>query len=180
MHGLGILSSWSGNLDKNNITGLTPYSDYYNYQFFGFYENIFDRYVKFVRNNEKSTWTNYTYQLNMAVANGTSFNSYSEFVTAVKSSTQWKYAEYALTSATTDASLYFTPAEDTSWNEDIELESGLNPFKSGSSICHVSQKLNTTSDFLLTWSREPGITLEESIQIGGNYSSPIGPRIYLY
>ncbi|RHZ59186.1 hypothetical protein Glove_365g217 [Diversispora epigaea] len=181
MHGLGILSSWNDDLETSDdqvFTGLTPYSDfdYYNYQFFGFYENIFDRYVKFVRNNEKSTSTNYTYQLNMAVANGTSFNSYSEFVTAVKSSIQWKYAEYALTSATTDASLYFTPAEDTSWNEDIELESGI-PFESGTSICHVSQKLNTTSDFLITWSREPGITLEESIQIGGNYSSPIGPRI---
>ncbi|RHZ48289.1 hypothetical protein Glove_553g51 [Diversispora epigaea] len=50
----------------------------------------------------------------------------SEFVTEVKSSPQW---EYALKSATTNDSMYFTPAKRISWNDEIYLKTSLILFK---------------------------------------------------
>ncbi|RHZ48298.1 hypothetical protein Glove_553g39 [Diversispora epigaea] len=183
IHGLGFASSWSNNLENSvnqDTTGLTPTYSFYGFygnQFTGFTERIFDRYVKFMRNSVVSTSTYYTYQLNEAVPSGTPFNTNSEFVTEVKSSPQWKFAEYAFESATTNYSLYFSPAKDTSWNEHIYLESGLQPYDQGSSISHVSKIYELTEDFLMTHSSDPGVTLEYLIQKGGNYKSPIGPRI---
>ncbi|RHZ48287.1 hypothetical protein Glove_553g59 [Diversispora epigaea] len=182
IHGLGFVSSWSNNLetlDNRNTTGITPYLDYSdNNKFFGFSEYIFDRYVKFIRNNVVCTSTDYTFQLNEAVENGTSFNGYSEFVTKMKSSPQWKYAESAFKCATTNDSMYFTPAKDTSWNDKIYLETSLKPYQLGSSISHISdERYEPTEDFLMTYSFAPGESLEYLIQKGGNYKSPIGPRI---
>ncbi|RHZ85557.1 hypothetical protein Glove_64g78 [Diversispora epigaea] len=77
-----------------------------------------------------SSWSDYfeTLDFNFNDSNMTSFNSYSEFVTGVKSSTQWKYAESVLISATIN----------------------YKPFARGSSICHVSQRHYSTSEFLMT------------------------------
>ncbi|CAG8567896.1 4618_t:CDS:2 [Diversispora eburnea] len=181
IHGLGFSSSWNSNLetlDNQDTTGLTPtFSFNDGNQFEGFTERIFDRYVKFKRNSEISTSTNYTSQLNEAVPIGASFDTYSEFVTQVKSSSQWKYAEFVLISATTNDSLTFTPAKNTSWNDEIYLESSLNPYLQGSSISHVSIIYETTSDFLMKYIFNRGESLEYLVQRGGNYSSPIGPRI---
>ncbi|RHZ48315.1 hypothetical protein Glove_553g48 [Diversispora epigaea] len=181
IHGLGFISSWSNSLetlDNRNTTGITPDFGYSDNIFSEFSEYIFDRYVKFIRNNVVCTSTDYTFQLNKAVENGTSFNDYSEFVTKMKSSPQWKYAESALKCATTNDSMYFTPAKDTSWNDKIYLETSFNPIVSGSSISHVSdERYEPTEDFLMTYSFAPGESLEYLIQKGGNYKSPIGPRI---
>ncbi|RHZ89518.1 hypothetical protein Glove_13g13 [Diversispora epigaea] len=180
IHGLGFLSSWSYNLehlDGEGTTGLTP-TIKYNFisnKFTGFMENIFDRYVMFVRNNVISTSTSYTYQLNLAVANGTIFDTYSDFVAEVKSSSQWKYAKSALISATTDYYLQFSPAMDASWDYYFYLESGIS-YKPGSSISHISTLYKDTSDFLMTWELDRGVTIEE-LTIQGKYTSPIGPRI---
>ncbi|RHZ89646.1 hypothetical protein Glove_13g9 [Diversispora epigaea] len=156
---------------------LTPTINYNdtNGLFTGFTERIFDRYVKFVTNSVVSTSTSYTYQLNQAVANGTTFDSYSDFVAEVKSSSQWKYAQYALISASTNYSLLFSPAKDTIWDYDFYLESGI-PYQRGSSVSHVSTIYEYSSDFLMVYQLGPGVTLEE-MTIQGNYTSPIGPRI---
>ncbi|RHZ48295.1 hypothetical protein Glove_553g57 [Diversispora epigaea] len=157
MHGLGFVPGWGNALetsDNQNTTGLTPNLDFTGgseIEFAGFTENIFDKFVKTIINNTVNTLTYYTYQLNEAIPIGTPFNNYSEFVTKMKSSPQWKYAEFALISATTNDS---------------------------SSINHVSdEKYEPTEDFLMTWSFNPGETLEYLIQKGGNYKSPIGPRL---
>ncbi|CAG8658011.1 11670_t:CDS:1, partial [Diversispora eburnea] len=55
--------------------------------------------------------------------------------------------------------------------------SGLNPYEPCSSISHVSEKYESTLDFLMTWGRSPGETLKYSIKKNRNYSSPIGSRI---
>ncbi|RHZ84077.1 hypothetical protein Glove_85g154 [Diversispora epigaea] len=180
IHGLGFESSWNDDLeylDRQKTTGLTPDFLFHSNEFLGFYEYIFDRYVNFLSSSSVvSTSTSYTYQLNMAVAKKTSFNTYSDFVTEVKSSSQWKYAESALIHAITNYSLYFAPAKYTSSNKGVYLESGLYPFARGSSISHVSIIYEKTPDFLMTWKQDPGETLEETIQFV-NYTSPIGPGI---
>ncbi|CAG8582789.1 1206_t:CDS:2 [Diversispora eburnea] len=131
IHGLGFISSWSNLLETvvdQDITGLTPIPD------FGV-----------------STSIDYTSQLNESVSVETSFDTNLEFITQVKSSSQWEIAESAFISATTNDS------------------SGIN---------HVSEKhYDLTPNFLMTWSQASGETLEYAIQRGGNYSSPIGPRI---
>ncbi|RHZ89517.1 hypothetical protein Glove_13g10 [Diversispora epigaea] len=180
IHGLGFLSSWSYNLeylDGEGTTGLTPTFNY-NFtsnEFTGFMENIFDRYVMFVGNSVVNTSTSYTYQLNLAVANGTIFDTYSDFVDEVKSSSQWRYAKSALISATTDGYLWFSPAIGASWDYYFYLESGI-PYQPLSSISHINSIYKYSSDFLMTYQLFTGVTIEE-LTIQGNYTSPIGPRI---
>ncbi|CAG8567877.1 4617_t:CDS:2 [Diversispora eburnea] len=181
IHGLGFSSSWGNYIelaDNQNITGLTPNVNFNDdSQFEGFTERIFDKYVKFIPNGVASTSTYYTSQLNESIPIGTSFNNISEFVTQIKSSPQWNYAEFALLSAITNGSLTFTPAKNTSCNDEIYLESSLNPYVQGSSISHVSLIYESTSDFLMKYIFNRGESLEYLVQRGGNYSSPIGPRI---
>ncbi|CAG8451706.1 5472_t:CDS:2, partial [Diversispora eburnea] len=181
IHGLGFASCWDNALEaavNQDTTGLTPdpvIND--DNQFEGFLETIFDKYVKFIRDDVVSTSIVYTSQLNESIPIGTSFDTVEEFVARVKSSPQWDYAEFALESATTNDSLTFTPAENTSYKEVIYLESSLNPYNPGSSVSHLGLRYQSTPDFLMTYYLNPGDSLEYLIQINGNYSSPIGPII---
>ncbi|CAG8451690.1 5471_t:CDS:2 [Diversispora eburnea] len=181
IHGLGFSSSWGNYIevaDNQNTTGLTPNVNFNDdSQFEGFTERIFDKYVKFIPNGVSSTSIYYTSQLNESIPIGTSFNNISEFVTQIKSSPQWDYAESALLSATTNGGLTFIPAKNTSWNEEFYLESSIIPYVQGSSITHISLLYESTSDFLMKYIFNPGESMEYLIQRGGNYSSPIGPRI---
>ncbi|RHZ51261.1 hypothetical protein Glove_481g16 [Diversispora epigaea] len=181
IHGLGFISSWDNSLETDvyqYTTGLTPYYYFYGNKFDGFIENIFDRYLKVIENKKKIPSSYYTAQLNKSIPPMTPFYTRLEFTNKVKSSPQWKYAKLVLKAATTNNSIVFTPAKRTSWNQDIYLETSLKYFDAGSSISHVSQlKYRKTSDFIMTWQQFPGQTLEYFIQRGGNYKSPIGPRI---
>ncbi|RHZ51258.1 hypothetical protein Glove_481g15 [Diversispora epigaea] len=181
IHGLGFISSWDTYLETNTyqtITGLTSnYYFYENNEFGGFIENIFDRYLKVIENKKKIPLSYYTAQLNKSVPPMTLFYTRLEFTNKVKSSPQWKYAKSVLKAATSN-NILFTPAKRTSWKQDIYLEASLKPFVSGSSICHVSQsKYRKTSDFVMTYQQFPGETEKYLIERGGNYKSPIGPRI---
>ncbi|RHZ86054.1 hypothetical protein Glove_55g55 [Diversispora epigaea] len=104
IHGLGFLLTWGNSLETTDYQPTDLTSDFYydNNKFNGFIENIFDRYVRFIRNNFVYSSSSFTIQLNKAVPIGASFNSYSKFVTEVKSSSQWEYAKSALISATTN------------------------------------------------------------------------------
>ncbi|RHZ81729.1 hypothetical protein Glove_117g126 [Diversispora epigaea] len=78
-----------------------------------------------------------------------------------------KYAESAILSTTTNYSLHFTTVKDTSWKDDIYLESGLKPSDRGSSISHVITIHESTSDFLMMCKLASGVSLEELIKEGG-------------
>ncbi|CAG8448653.1 2161_t:CDS:2 [Diversispora eburnea] len=181
IHGLGFISSWDNSLETNvyqYVTGLTSIYYFYDNKYGGFVENIFDRYLKLIENKKKIPLSDYTAQLDKSVPPMTPFNTILQFTNRVKSSPKWKYAKLVLKAATTNNSIIFTPAKRTSWNQDIYLETSLKPFNAGSSISHVSQlKYRKTSDFLMTYQQFPGQTLEYFIKRGGNYKSPIGPRI---
>ncbi|CAG8448639.1 2160_t:CDS:2 [Diversispora eburnea] len=180
LHGLGFISSWNTYLETSTyqpITGLTPNYYFYGNKFGGFVENIFDRYLKLIENNKKIPLSDYTAQLNKSVPSLTPFNTDLGFTTIVKSSPKWKYAKSALKAATSNK-LLFTPAKRASWKNDIYLEASLKPFVSGSSISHVSQsRYRKTSDFVMTYQQFPGESEKFLIRRGGNFRSPIGPRI---
>ena len=84
-------------------------------------------------------------------------------------------------SATTHFSLGFLvlPNNANNANEAIILETTLNPFKTGSSLGHVDFKTYVnTSDFLMTYKQDSGMTLDDYMSIGGNYTGgPIGPKL---
>lgn len=182
IHGLGFISSWDDSLESDAglpTTGLTPDYLFYGKRFGGFLEYVFDRYVSIIDSKKKKIpISQYACKLNNSVPALSPFSSLSKFADDVRSSSQWKYAKLVLKAATTNNGIVFTPAKHSCWKQDIYLETCIRPFATGSSISHVSKiKYGKTSDFIMTWKPLPGVTTDCLVKKGGNYKSPLGPRV---
>ncbi|CAG8669937.1 16336_t:CDS:2 [Acaulospora morrowiae] len=187
-HGLGFYSLWGNYFGFNNktIDALTPYpllsgmssSDplYFN----GFVESIFDKFLMIYDSTTSSiiSSTNITSELNTFGPPGTKFSSLTDFSDKFKASSQWEtVAKYFYRMATMAESMKFVP-RGVDFISGTFLETSI-PFFPGSSICHVSNAdYSGTSDFLMRYVVESGVTGTNLTARGGSYSGGvIGPHL---
>ncbi|CAB5357228.1 unnamed protein product [Rhizophagus irregularis] len=182
IHGLGFVSSWNDFFNFANPQGLTPVPSADNLNsgmsFNGFIENIFDKYLIFLPSGEYVS--NVAAKINTIVnEKGKFYQTPENFITTFKSSSQYQQSEMMLKAATTSFSLGFLPNNTNNLSEAIILETTLNPFRTGSSLGHFDLKTYmNTSDFLMTYIQDPGMTLGDYMSISGNYTGgPIGPKL---
>ncbi|RIA82645.1 hypothetical protein C1645_835036 [Glomus cerebriforme] len=183
IHGLGFVSSWNDFFNFINPQELTPVPSVAiinsGISFNGFIENIFDKYLIFLSSGDSIT--NITTKINTIVKEkGNFYQSPENFIITFKSSTQYQQSQMMLEIATTPFSLGFLPNNAANnLSNAIILETTLNPFKTGSSLGHVDLKTYAnTSDFLMTYIQNSGMTLGDYISISGNYTGgPIGPKL---
>ncbi|CAI2174398.1 5467_t:CDS:2 [Funneliformis geosporum] len=185
VHGLGFYSSWNDFFDFVNPKGLTPIpsvegevKENMEMIFNGFIENIFDKYLVILSSGEHAS--NITTIINTIVnEKGKFYETPKDFIVKFKSSPQYLQSQIMLQTATTPFALGFLPKNANSPSEAIVLETTLNPYQTGSSLGHVDYKTYVnTSDFLMTYKQDSGLTLGDFMSIGGNYTGgPIGPRL---
>ncbi|RHZ82651.1 hypothetical protein Glove_106g6 [Diversispora epigaea] len=196
-HGLGFTSGFRDHvnnaLDQKSdaispIPGLTFESDDPTLMdpvfFQGFAETIFDKFVMVLPDSDDPSGTpptpfsNFTKQLNNFGPPNTNFSTADDFFSKLTNSPEWDVAKYLFKKATLEKSMMFVP-RDTDIIDGTVLETSLDPYAPGSSISHVSEALYTgTSDFLMRFALEPGITINDLIMNGGNYSGgAIGPKL---
>ncbi|CAG8791165.1 2533_t:CDS:2, partial [Cetraspora pellucida] len=183
IHGLGFISSFNDHSilfygsdifsTAASIQALTPYivEDSNTYHFV---EAIFDKYMYELPTGPRVS--NITAQ--MDVFGNTQYLTPESFLQTFLLSPQGQYATQLYLRATTPNSLGFLP-DNTNLNDAIILETSLVPYSTGSSISHFSYKTySNTSDFLMRFAAERGISLKQNILKGGNYSyGPIGPKL---
>lgn len=183
MHGLGFYSGWNEYISTNALTPdpstflanqlilmVSPTSSaLHPHQFL---ESAMDRLMTVLEydneNISKSssmTISNLTNQLNMINA-GT--------IADLVNSPQFAPAQQMYHFATTPGSLGIEISQE---EEHVVLETGLNPFQSGSSISHVAyEKYTQTPDFLMRFMQDRGLTLADAVEQGGG-NSPLGPLL---
>lgn len=153
--------------------------------FQGFVETIFDRFIVVLADTSDPSGTppipltNFTKQLNEFGPPNTTFTSTSLFFRKLLASPEWnKSAKYIFRKSTLAMSMMFVP-RNTDLADGTYLETSLIPYTPGSSISHVSESEYTgTPDFLMRFALEPGVTIEDLIEKGGNFSGgAIGPRL---
>lgn len=187
MHGLGFISNWNDYINQTpqaltpDITPLdtgdpsVQISPNNSVTFQGFYESAFDRYMVTLPNlTPTSQFTRVLNAFNGGI--GTKYAAYNVFFQYFVTSPQYVTALQMYNISTTGQSLGFLPQNSTSLADAIVLETTLSPFAEGSSISHVDYNTYTnTSDFLMRYMQDRGITLEEAVARGGG--GPIGPRL---
>ncbi|ORX92022.1 hypothetical protein K493DRAFT_303647 [Basidiobolus meristosporus CBS 931.73] len=147
------------------------------YVFGGFVENVFDKFL--VEYPSLKSLTDTVDLLDQfASGPGTIFNNEEEFNRTFYYSPQYKLASRILNLATTPQTLAFVP-RNASLDKPILLETSLNPYIPGSSISHFDFRgFTSSSDFLMRFMEDRGVSLEEDIARGGNYvGGPIGPQL---
>ncbi|CAG8593586.1 8297_t:CDS:2, partial [Cetraspora pellucida] len=175
IHGLGFSSSFNDHLilingsdifsSATSVQALAPYivEDSNTYHFV---EAIFDKYMYELPSGPRIS--NITAQ--MDVFGNTQYLTPESFLRAFLLSPQSQYAKQLYLRATTPNSLGLLP-DNTNLNDAIILETSFVPFSIGSSISHFSYKTySNTSDFLMRFATERGISLKQHILNGGNYS----------
>ncbi|KAL1922900.1 uncharacterized protein VTP21DRAFT_9276 [Calcarisporiella thermophila] len=181
IHGLGFLSMWVElpgapsalvppgfllNAEDERIATVT--TDY-------FIETALDRYLVSVEPPNTIRASEYAKQLNQAAR--AAFKqppTLEELTLALETSPEFAPARAMMRQATANNTLALLPLgaqpDDFTW-----LETGLNPFRSGSSVSHVSLKdYRDTSERLMTYKSDRPLSLYQSIQ---QYGGPIGPRL---
>ncbi|KAG9298266.1 hypothetical protein G9A89_002754 [Geosiphon pyriformis] len=177
MHGLGFISSWDDYLNRTP-QALTPElnPDPVDFQF-KFIEYAFDQYMVIIPQSEKaSAYTDI--QNSFADRVRFAFNTLEGFTAAFFQSPEYQSAKKMFQFGITPKNLGFLPKGN---SEVVLLETSLNPYQLGSSISHVDfETYGGTSDFLMRYSQDPGVSLQDAILMGGNYSGgPIGPKLRL-
>ncbi|CAG8628241.1 6766_t:CDS:2 [Acaulospora morrowiae] len=154
-------------------------------KFSGFIETIFDKFIMILPDKSDPSGTKplpisyFTNQLNQFGPLNTIFPNINVLTSQIMGSPQWKsVAQYLIKKATVANTFVFVPRGGTLANATY-LETNLKVYSSGSSISHVSlAKYTNTNDFLMRYSLESGVTIEDLIIKGGNYSGgAIGPRL---
>ncbi|RIB20983.1 hypothetical protein C2G38_2301848 [Gigaspora rosea] len=178
IHGLGFSSGYDDflNMPPKALTPQIVFTDgIEGFTLNGFIETAFDKCMVILPSGQRIS-SNVTKQIN--AFKGT-FTSTQEFVTDFEASPQYQLALRMLSLATTPHSLGLLPPNSTDISNATILETTLNPYRSGSSVSHVDYKIYTrTSDFLMRYLQERGLTLRQSIYLGGNYPyGPIGPKL---
>ncbi|CAJ0842223.1 21431_t:CDS:2 [Entrophospora sp. SA101] len=204
IHGLGFTSGWNDYInnqgDKTTPEILTPQiSAKFNPTtgeviFEGFIESIFDKYlVIFTSSSSTGDYkckrlSDITKELNkFAGGIGAIFKSRNDFFSAFKASPQYQLALKLMRYATIPKSIGFLLKDNsnTNCNKDkndvVILETSISPYVTGSSICHLDYNTySINGDFLMRFIQDRGITLNEEIQLGGNYKGgSIGPKLRL-
>ncbi len=208
IHGLGFTTGWSDYINNNQEEKtiprvLTPQisakvnSVTGEVIFEGFLENIFDKYLviftssSLISSNSNSNNSNHykklsdiTKELNkFAGGIGAIFKSRDDFFSAFKASPQYKLALELMKYATIPKSIGFLPKVNNNkgYDDIIMLETSINPYTTGSSICHLDYiTYSMNSDFLMRFLQDRGFTLNEEIQLGGDYKGgAIGPKLRL-
>nr|CAG8515322.1 1896_t:CDS:2 [Entrophospora candida] len=192
-HGLGFGSSWdehySGILTP--VPGPNPLTangsststsvDLNDNDYIKFYEWAFDKYIKLLKDG--TNLTTYAQEINKFFTGEYTNITGSQFEPKFKGSPQYNIAKNMDLLAVTANSLGFIPTINfTNVNDSaVILETSLIPYRSGSSISHVDKKLYAnTSDFLMKYDSETGVSLDQLVSRGGNYSGgPIGPKLKL-
>jgi len=208
IHGLGFTSSWNDYMNNIPIAltpnplppGQTDAAG--TFSFTGFYENAFDRYL--VEVPSMNALTAITRQLNAfdggtATTNASTvglrdmlemqanttasitrnFTSQDEFIQRFTASSAFNLSKSVLQSAIHPSSMAFRPDGADTLYDLVLLETGLKPFTMGSSIMHVDYRTFTnSSDFLMRFLQDPGVTLVESVHMSGNYvGGAVGPDL---
>ncbi|CAJ0901466.1 3482_t:CDS:10 [Entrophospora sp. SA101] len=192
-HGLGFGSSWdehySGILTP--VPGPNPLTangsststsvDLNDNDYIKFYEWAFDKYIKLLKDG--TNLTTYAQEINKFFTGEYTNITGSQFESKFKGSPQYNIAKNMDLLAVTANSLGFIPTINfTNVNDSaVILETSLIPYRVGSSISHVDKKLYAnTSDFLMKYDSETGVSLDQLVSRGGNYSGgPIGPKLKL-
>jgi len=181
IHGLGFTSSWDDWISPV-AQGLTPEivaqtSNGNDLYFQSFQEYAFDRYMVVLPTLQKTT--DLVAQLNTFGAR--KFVTGAIFMSSLLSSQQGQVAKQMLKYATTPHSLGFMPSSGSTAADAIVLETTLNPYSEGSSVSHVDYATYTnTSDFLMRFQQDRGVSLAQAIKRGGNYvGGAIGPKLKL-
>ncbi|GAN01038.1 dolichyl-diphosphooligosaccharide--protein glycosyltransferase subunit 1 [Mucor ambiguus] len=195
IHGLGFMTSWnddfyeailplfdSGKIEHfitptllaqtNNHQLMSDYSA--NQPFWGFVEFPFDKYIHFKNNNTNSytSFTSITQQLNHFSSSNATFRNMVDLANAWYNSDEYSSSKRLYTKAVT-----FLDVLAVIDNEPLLfLETSVNPFSSGSSLCHVdqSQYLNTT-EYLMVYLANTGIDITQLEQMFPQ--GPIGPKL---
>ncbi|KAI8087696.1 uncharacterized protein B0P05DRAFT_577981 [Gilbertella persicaria] len=192
MHGLGFMTAWSDELytclsplfpdslnrfitpiSLSTINNNKIMSDYNNNQpFWGFVEFPFDKLLNYVDSNTFKPFSDLTRSLNHFANSNTTFRSMVDFANAWYKSDEYTVASQAYTKSVTNLDVLAVVN-----NEPVlYLETSLNPFSAGSSLCHVSQSnyLNTI-EYLMVYTANTGVNLE---QLNKMYSGgPFGPKL---
>ncbi|CAG8692619.1 26492_t:CDS:2, partial [Dentiscutata erythropus] len=172
VHGLGFISSLNDYM--NDLPQeLTPYvigvinNTGTNYHFI---EGMFDKHMSVISTGQSLS----DIVKQMDVFGDVQYVTPESFTATFKSSPQYKLATDLFAKATNSNTLSLLSGDDT-----IILETSLTPYNYKSSIGHFSyQEYSNTSDFLMRYSVEHGVTLQQYVAMGGNYANgPIGPKL---
>ncbi|RIA82639.1 hypothetical protein C1645_809537 [Glomus cerebriforme] len=188
IHGLGFASGWG---DYSEILGIqniiTPMplflteTDTGQVIFAGFRELIFDKFMVILPDGTRVSDINA--ELNKFSGVGTRYASMNDFlsyfISTFPSSPQYSIAQRMMNISTTPKSLGILSLNKTDVKDAFILETSLIPFLPKSSISHCDYATYTkSSDFLMRYLQDPGVSLKKSIRLGGNYAGgPIGPKL---
>ncbi|UZO06566.1 uncharacterized protein OCT59_026882 [Rhizophagus irregularis] len=187
IHGLGFCSGWDDHSDmlgiQNIITPTPLFLTTITGQviFGGFREFIFDKFMVLLSDGTRIS--NLTEELNKFSGVGTTHNSMDDFLNyfmnTFPSSPEYQIVQKMMNISTTPKSLGILPLNKTDIKDAFILETSLSPFLPKSSISHCDYITYTkSSDFLMRYLQDPGISLKRSIRLGGNYvNGPIGPKL---
>ncbi|KAG9293626.1 hypothetical protein G9A89_005629 [Geosiphon pyriformis] len=178
MHGLGFFSGWSNYLG-DETEALIPYPIYtLKNGCSQFIEMAFDQYMIVIPQNRNVK--SYTDILNKFSTNScTEFSSLKSFRNAFEKLPQYDTAKTMYKHSITKNSLGFLPRGTKDIKDSLILETGLGTYQRGSSISHVDyQTYTNSSDFLMTFMQDDGVSLQDAILAGGNYKGgAIGPKL---
>ncbi|CAG8446964.1 2398_t:CDS:2 [Diversispora eburnea] len=175
IHGLGFYPYWN---DYANL--LTPYPEFLaevnnteqEITFTGFVETAFDRHMVLTEPGEASQrMTKLVDKFNSIVPIGTTLKV-NDFFIKYENSEVYGLSKQLLKDAVTPKTMSFITSDNTS----VLLETRINPYAVGSSICHVDRSYQNGSDFLMAFSAIPGKTLDELIA-QNHGTSALGPNL---
>lgn len=185
LHGLGFGISWDDYLNQDNPTILTPTPSFFvsdpdpdndgTINFTGFQEYVLDKFLVLTKDN--SSLVLITDKLNQFAKLKTNFTDEKEFVSEFSKSPQFIEAKEMFNNGVSEGSVAFRFPDD---NDNVLIETGLVPFRPGSSFVHLDfNSLSNTTDFLMRFKAPRQVILDDLTSINGNdpdYTNPIGPK----
>ncbi|RIA93822.1 hypothetical protein C1645_735264 [Glomus cerebriforme] len=192
IHSLGFYSSWRMRFrDDNTIIVPRPYCndgtgdcDIYGRNkdkvWIGFREHIFDKYLMNLYTGEMLT--NKTSYLNKLFDSNIIHGKISKLEKGLQGSLQYEIAKEMYGLATTNGTIGFLSWSDMQFSDSLVLETNIVPFDNDINLKYIDNIYTNTSDFLMRNQWPIGITLQDQITAGGNYSNgtlygSIGPKL---
>lgn len=192
MHGLGFMVSWGDAyysslepLFENNTLNkfITPYllasteidSSLSNYNanqpFWGFVEYPLDKLIYYTTDDSAQPMSDITRKLNRFQNSNVLFKTLVDLANAWYGSDEYPLAAEIYTKSTTNADvLAMVNNEPILW-----LETSINPFSTGSSLCHVSQQYINTTEYLMIYTANQGESIAQLDQLYPQ--GPLGPSL---
>ncbi|CAB4378523.1 unnamed protein product [Rhizophagus irregularis] len=186
LHGLGFITSWDDYFNAN-ASSLTPTPSFIftnpeetdgikegPITFTGFQEYILDRHLVLTKDN--SSLTPIAKKINGFAPLNTKFDDQKAFLDAFTKSPVYKETEIMFKNSITRGSVAIRLVD----GENVLIETGLVPFKPGSTFSHVDfDAFGNTTDFLMRFKAPRQVILDDLSPINGDpeYTNPIGPKI---